>query len=93
MFLSCSTVFLAAAVMALAGNFESLPDYTPDANAERQTIPSDYIWDLTVLFPDDEAWMRRGTASGVAFTARAIPWILAGHVQHHFEVIRDRYLD
>jgi hypothetical protein len=42
---------------------------------------------------DDEAWMRRGTASGVAFTARAIPWILAGHVQHHFEVIRDRYLD
>jgi len=42
---------------------------------------------------DDEALMRRGTASGVAFTARAIPWILAGHVQHHFEVIRDRYLD
>ena len=56
MFLSCSTVFLAAAVMASAGNFESLPDYTPDANAERQTIPGDYIWNLSVLFADDEAW-------------------------------------
>jgi len=42
---------------------------------------------------DDEALMRTGTASGVEFTARAVPWVLAGHVLHHLAVIRDRYLD
>lgn len=41
---------------------------------------------------DEAALMRRGTASGVEFTARSIPWILAGHVLHHLEVIRERYL-
>jgi len=56
MFLSCSTLFLAAAVMASAGDIGSLPSYEPDANADRASIPGDYIWDLTVLFPDDEAW-------------------------------------
>ncbi len=56
MFLSCSTLFLAAAVMASAGDIGSLPPYEPDANADRASIPGDYIWDLTVLFPDDEAW-------------------------------------
>jgi len=56
MFLSCSTLFLAAAVMASAGDIGSLPPYTPDANADRASIPGDYIWDLAVLFPDDEAW-------------------------------------
>jgi oligoendopeptidase F len=56
MFFSCSTLFLAAAVMASAGDIGSLPPYEPDANADRASIPGDYIWDLTVLFPDDEAW-------------------------------------
>ncbi len=56
MFLSCSTLFLAAAVLASAGDIGSLPAHTPDANADRASIPGDFIWDLTVLFPDDEAW-------------------------------------
>lgn len=37
-------------------------------------------------------WLRRGTASGVVFSVRAIPWILAGHERHHMAVIRERYL-
>lgn len=41
---------------------------------------------------DGRALARQGTASGVEFTARSIPWILAGHVRHHLEVIRERYL-
>jgi hypothetical protein len=41
---------------------------------------------------DAEAWMRRGQASGCTFTARAIPWILAGHERHHVEVLKERYL-
>jgi len=43
-------------VLASAGNLGTLPAYTPDANAERSSIPADYVWDLTVLFPDDDAW-------------------------------------
>lgn len=41
---------------------------------------------------EDEAIDRRGTASGVEFTVRAIPWILAGHEGHHVAVLRERYL-
>jgi uncharacterized damage-inducible protein DinB len=37
------------------------------------------------------AWERRGTASGQPVTARAIAHILAGHVEHHVRLLRDRY--
>lgn len=36
--------------------------------------------------------LRRGTANGNAVTARAIPFILAGHERHHLNIIRDRYI-
>ena len=41
---------------------------------------------------DAETLDRKGVASGVAFTARAVPWILAGHELHHMGVLRERYL-
>ena len=41
---------------------------------------------------DDETAARAGTASGVRFTARCIPYIMAGHVVHHLAVLRERYL-
>jgi DinB superfamily len=37
-------------------------------------------------------WMRRGTASGYAFTPRALAFITAGHVTHHATLVRQRYL-
>jgi len=39
-----------------------------------------------------EVGMRRGTASGVEFTVRSIPWILGGHARHHEAVLAERYL-
>ena len=39
----------------------------------------------------DEAWMRRGIASGNPFTVRALAYIAAGHVTHHMGVVRERY--
>jgi hypothetical protein len=39
-----------------------------------------------------EGWMRRGTASGNPFTARAVAFVLAGHAAHHFAIVRERYL-
>lgn len=41
---------------------------------------------------DDSDWLRRGVASGVSFTVRTMPYILAGHEIHHLAVIADRYL-
>ena len=37
------------------------------------------------------AWSARGAASGYAITARALAYILVGHVAHHLGVLRDRY--
>ena len=38
------------------------------------------------------AWDRTGIASDNPFTVRALAYIIAGHVKHHTNVIRDRYL-
>ena len=37
------------------------------------------------------AWERRGQASGKTISARALAYILVGHVSHHLGVLRDRY--
>ena len=41
---------------------------------------------------DEEAWSRRGVASGYAFTVRSLAWIIAGHSRHHRRVLAERYL-
>ncbi len=40
----------------------------------------------------DDAWMRRGVASGNPFTVRSLAYICAGHCAHHVKVLRERYL-
>ena len=40
----------------------------------------------------DDAWAKRGIASGNPFTVRALAYITAGHVQHHLQILRERYL-
>ena len=39
-----------------------------------------------------EAWMRTGVASGNTFTVRALAFIAAGHIEHHFRLVREKYL-
>jgi hypothetical protein len=39
----------------------------------------------------DDRWRREGTASGASISVRALAWILAGHVDHHLDVLRERY--
>jgi uncharacterized damage-inducible protein DinB len=38
-----------------------------------------------------ESWSLRGEASGKAISARALAYILVGHVTHHLGVLRERY--
>jgi hypothetical protein len=40
----------------------------------------------------DEAWMRRGVSPEYPTTARALAYIMIGHVAHHLAILRERYL-
>ena len=39
-----------------------------------------------------DAWPRRGIASGNPFTVRALAYMTAGHLIHHMEILKARYL-
>jgi hypothetical protein len=39
----------------------------------------------------DDAWARIGTANNTAISARALIYIMAGHIEHHLTVLRERY--
>lgn len=41
---------------------------------------------------DESAWLRRGTASDAQVSVRALAYIMAGHVVHHLNILRTRYL-
>ena len=48
---------------------------------------------LALLRPiQDEEMLRRGVASGHPVSARAIAWILPGHMEHHMKVLKEKYL-
>jgi hypothetical protein len=40
---------------------------------------------------DADALSRTGTASGMRFTVRSFPWIIAGHELHHRAILKERY--
>jgi hypothetical protein len=41
---------------------------------------------------DEEAWLRRGVASGAGISVRALAFIIAGHGHHHVGLLNERYL-
>lgn len=41
---------------------------------------------------DEADWQRAGTASGFPVSARALAFIMAGHVRHHLNIVTERYL-
>lgn len=70
-----------------AAGFESRPmaDVVGElADARRATLS-------LVRSLNAETSAREGEANGVRVTARAIAWIVAGHVAHHLAVLRERY--
>lgn len=40
----------------------------------------------------EEAWTRTGMASDNRVSVRALAFIIAGHLTHHLEIVRERYL-
>ena len=47
---------------------------------------------LAVRNMTDESALRRGTASGATISARALIYMLVGHVEHHMASLREKYL-
>ena len=48
---------------------------------------------LALLAPLDQNMLaRRTVASGHDVSARGLAWMMAGHVDHHLGLVRDRYL-
>lgn len=47
-----------------------------------------------ILFQNltNRAWLRTGTASDATVSVRAIAYIMVGHVRHHLQILRERYL-
>ena len=41
----------------------------------------------------EAAWRRRGVASDNPFTVRALAYMVPGHVAHHLDIVRQRYLE
>jgi hypothetical protein len=75
-------------------------DWVPTSRAGRRSL-ADILAEMyavrastlaLVRSLDDEAIGQIGVASGKDVTARALVWMIAGHMQHHFGLTRDRYL-
>lgn len=74
-------------------------DYIENSNANNRTF-ADLLDEfdlqrrsnmLLVSNLSDEATKRLGTASGYTVSARALVYMLAGHVTHHTNILKERY--
>ena len=61
----------------------------PDLWREQHVCRTDHVYLFRSL--DRAALDRRGTANGSVMTARAIPWLIAGHERHHLNVLKKKY--
>lgn len=40
----------------------------------------------------DDGWSRVGTANNVRISVKALVYIMGGHIEHHLEILKERYL-
>ena len=97
-------VFLGRAFWFARGFQDPLPSFEQDvavqaANAN-QTPWSELVEEFRTVrlstlsfFKNlpDEAWSRSGVASDNPMSVRAIAYIIAGHVAHHTQVLKEKY--
>ncbi|HKJ34455.1 MAG TPA: DinB family protein, partial [Balneolales bacterium] len=83
----------------------SLPGFDQDsyvANSNADTLSkSDLLNEFLLLRAfniqmfrnfDDKMWNLKGVANNLGLQVRAIPFIIAGHLDHHLQVINSKYL-
>ena len=100
----CERVFLARAFWFARGFDSELPSFDQNTSADAaraDDVPwADHVEEFRTVrastlsffrnLPQD-AWLRRGIASGYPFTVRALAFITAGHLAHHESILRERY--
>jgi uncharacterized damage-inducible protein DinB len=98
-------LFLGRAFWFARGFEDALPSFDQDV-AVRYAQSNDTSWSqlvdefktvraATISFFDTlpkDAWLRSGVASDNPVTVRALAYIIAGHVAHHTNVLREKYL-
>jgi len=97
-------VFLYRAFWFARGFQDPLPSFEQDlavqAAQANQTSWADLVEEFrtvrlgTISFfksLSQNAWMRTGVASDNPFTVRALAYIIAGHVAHHTQVLKEKY--
>ena len=75
-------------------------DYVKESNTENRTLQKmldefEHLRRGNILMfqgMSDEMFLRSGIANKNRMTVRATVYIIAGHVQHHMQIIRERYL-
>lgn len=100
----CERVFVGRAFWFARGFQEPLPSFEQDL-AVKEAQPNQTSWPElveefrsirlgTISFFNNlpsEAWSRTGVASDNQFTVRSLAYIIAGHVAHHAQVLREKY--
>ena len=98
-------VFGYRAMCIARGETTSLPGFDENVYAANSPADARLLPDLLDEFADlrsagvrmlraltPESWTRGGTANGKPVTARAIAYVMLGHVRHHIAVLKERYL-
>ncbi len=97
-------VFAFRAFSFSRGEAAPLPPFDENAYVERSRYHERPLADLAaelralreahlafLAWLDDGAWSRVGTASGRPVSVRALAFIMAGHIRHHVNILRERY--
>ena len=69
-------------------NYASLP--LKDIAGEFDTVRRSTLYLFRHLSPD--AWDRRGVSNKNELSVRAAAFVIAGHAQHHVEILKSKYL-
>jgi uncharacterized damage-inducible protein DinB len=98
-------IFTARALRFARDDLQSLPGFEQDDYVRNAAFDAYPLMELTselvairqatiYLFKhlDEDAWMKRGIASGGEVSVRALAYIAAGHELHHRQILRTRYL-
>ena len=103
--LDAERIFAYRALCIARGEQQSLPAFEEDEYVKNGFFSERSLDSLLVEFMylrkstvhllsglNEEALQRTGTANKLQVKAISVFWIMAGHVQHHLQVIRERYL-
>jgi hypothetical protein len=98
-------VFAFRALWFARGETAALPGFDQDEFVRQAEFDRRSLASLLVEFGDvrrsnvdllsnfrDKDWQRSGISDDAELSVRAIGYILAGHVIHHLEILRERYL-